>query len=279
MMKVSKDFSINLEDYAKVGERDAILASSGMGKSYLTGVIAEETLQAKELLVVIDPQGEYYTLAEKYPILVIGGKGREVERIPFDPASIPDYVKALLNQGASTIFDFSGLIGRQQLEAYTGILTTLFNEESGRETKRILRLIVDEAQLFAPQSGGSEALNISAQIAKQGRKEGLNSLFATQRPASINKDILSQCNRIWFGGITAEQDYKAIKPFLQEAGITADQIRALTPGDFILYSQGRIQPLRTRERYCRHGGSTPAIDRNAPIANKQDIRRIMEGFK
>ncbi len=39
-LHVSRFFNVSMDDYMATGERDAILASSGMGKSYLTGVIA-----------------------------------------------------------------------------------------------------------------------------------------------------------------------------------------------------------------------------------------------
>ena len=56
-LQVSKTFSVPLADFASTGERDAVLASSGMGKSYLTGVILEETLENGILVAIIDPDG------------------------------------------------------------------------------------------------------------------------------------------------------------------------------------------------------------------------------
>jgi len=82
-------------------------------------------------------------------------------------------------------------------------------------------------------------------------------LVATQRPASINKDILSQCNRWWFGGMTSTQDCKAMKDYLAEAGIDEEQIRELEPGNFYYYAHGKTTKLKSRTRKCTHGGATP----------------------
>src|SRR5205085_12277012 len=104
---------------------------------------------------------------------------------------------------------------------------------------------------------GETCLSVLEDIATRGRKRGLNLLVATQRPASISKDILSQCNRWWFGGMTSTQDCKAMKDYLSEAGISEEQIRELERGNFYYYAHGKTVKLKSRTRKCRHGGSTP----------------------
>lgn len=276
-LRVSDNFSVDLAAYKATGERDAILASSGMGKSYLTGVIAEETLEGDGLVCVIDPEGEHHTLASRYPMLVIGGE----HGIPFDPEKVQTYVNTILEDGISAVFDLSEHIDAVQKEHYTVITDALFHAE--QDHKRKIRLIVEEAQIYAPQHGGMKAselnsLSVSQNIAKRGRKRALDSLWATQRPASISKDILSQCNRFWFGGIQAEQDYKAIKSFLDEAGISFDQVRSLQPGEFYHFAQGRTKRLQVRKRFCKHGGSTPVKVDNRPLASKPDVKQIAESL-
>jgi hypothetical protein len=261
-LQVSKSFSVPLADFASTGERDAILASSGMGKSYLTGVLLEETLENGLLVCIIDPEGEHFTLAEKYPCLIVGG---EHAHVPFDVAGVDLYVETMLASGLSTIFDLSEYIDQEQQEYYALIADSLFRHE--QKYRRKVRLVIEEAQIYAPQAGlgaglkkklqGLDPLTVSQRIAKRGRKRALDSLWATQRPASLSKDILSQCNRFWFGGITSELDYKAIKPFLTEAGISFQEIRSLQPGEFFFYAKGKTEKIRVRKRFCRHAGATP----------------------
>ncbi|MBY0450221.1 MAG: DUF87 domain-containing protein [Cyanobacteria bacterium] len=270
-LRVSPHFSVPLSDFAAVGERDAILASSGMGKSYLTGVLMEETLETGGLLCVIDPEGEHFTLAERYPMMIIGG---EHANLPLEEEGIELYIDSMLQFGLSAVFDLSEYLDAEQQHLYAIIADKLFHAE--QKYRRKIRLVIEEAQIYAPQktagvagSGGSggttrsgrkkflDPLLPSQRIAKRGRKRAIDSLWATQRPASISKDILSQCNRFWFGGITAEQDYKAIRPFLNEAGISFAQIKALNPGEFYLYARGKTKLLKVRKRFCKHAGATP----------------------
>ncbi len=279
VLQVSKSFAVPLNDFLSTGERDAILASSGMGKSYLTGVILEETLENGTLVCIIDPEGEHFTLAERYPCLIIGG---EHAHVPFDPAGVELYIEAMITTGLSAIFDLSDYIDTEQQDYYALIGDALFRLE--QKYRRKVRLVVEEAQIYAPQSGlgggkkkgkGVDAITVSQRIAKRGRKRALDSLWATQRPASLSKDILSQCNRFWFGGITSELDYKAIKPFLTEAGISFQDIKSLQPGEFFFYAKGQTTRLKVRKRYCKHAGATPDAGMTFTPATDKSLEAVM----
>jgi hypothetical protein len=282
-LKVSKAFGVPLADYATTGERDAILASSGMGKSYLTGVLMEETLENAGVVCIIDPEGEHFTLAERYPMLIVGG---DHGNVPLETDALEVYIETMLTTGLSIVFDLSEHIDADQQQLYAQIADTLFKLE--QKYRRKVRLIVEEAQIYAPQSGSAgpkskgkklfDPLVASQRIAKRGRKRAIDSLWATQRPASISKDILSQCNRFWFGGITSEQDYKAVKPFLAEAGITHADIKSLHPGEFFFYSKGKTVKVQVRKRYCKHAGATPESGMNFHAATDKTLEKALSGL-
>jgi uncharacterized protein len=275
-LKVSRAFHVPIADYVTVGERDAVLASSGMGKSYLTGVLMEETMENGGLICVIDPEGEHFTLAEKYPMLVVGGVHGN---LPLEVDAIDIYIEAMLNIGLSAVFDLSEYLDSEQQQLYAHIADKLFHAE--QKYRRKIRVVVEEAQIYAPQrqatvttktkKGQLDPVLASQRLAKRGRKRAIDSLWATQRPASISKDILSQCNRFWFGGITAEQDYKAIKPFLTEAGISFSDLKRLNPGEFYFYGKGQTKLLQVRKRICKHAGATPEAGMQFQAASDKSL--------
>ncbi|MGE0201930.1 MAG: DUF87 domain-containing protein [Candidatus Melainabacteria bacterium] len=281
-LHVGKNFKIPAELYATTGERDAILASSGMGKSYLTGVLIEQTLEIGSLICVIDPEGEHFTLAERYPMLIIGG---EHANLPLEEDAIDLYIEAMLEHRMSAVFDLSDFLDEEQQHLYGVIAEHLFNLEQKFRTK--IRLVVEEAQIYAPQRMGmspsrskkkKDPVQASQKIAKRGRKRAIDSLWATQRPASLNKDILSQCNRFWFGGITSEQDYKAIRPFLNEAGISFAAIKSLKPGQFFYYGKGDTRLIQVRKRMCKHAGATPEVGVNFHAAANTSIETALSSL-
>ncbi len=89
-VKVYLDFNTLLTKHI------TILAKSGSGKSYLTGVLLEEFLEKKIPLVVIDPHGEYSSL--KYPndsekLIAYGlkpkGYLKQIQEFTIDETGIP----------------------------------------------------------------------------------------------------------------------------------------------------------------------------------------------
>lgn len=285
-LNVAPLFSVPLDDYKATGERDAILASSGMGKSYLTGVLMEETIENNSLLCVIDPEGEHFTLAERYPMMIIGG---EQANLPLEEEAIDLYVDTMLKMGLSAVFDLSEYIDDEQQHLYGLIADKIFQAE--QKYRRKVRLVVEEAQIYAPQKtmGGGVAkgkgknakmdpLVASQKIAKRGRKRAIDSLWATQRPASLSKDILSQCNRFWFGGITSELDYKAIRPFLNEAGISFTEVKNLNPGEFFFYSKGYTKKIKVRKRHCKHAGATPEAGLTFSATKNESMDKALSGL-
>jgi hypothetical protein len=91
-------------------------------------------------------------------------------------------------------------------------------------------VVVDEAQNFAPEqqtgwlSRARESFDAMFQIASEGRKFGIALILSTQRPARVNKDILSQCNTHMIFRVANLEDLMAIggsfeaasKPLLDE---------------------------------------------------------------
>ena len=138
-LRVGTNFKVPLDAWATMGERDAILASSGMGKSYLTGVLIEETLENGGLVCIIDPEGEHFTLAERYPMMVIGG---EHGNLPLEEDFLDLYLEAMLQQKLSAVFDLSEFLDEEQQQLYAQITEHLFHLEQKYRAK--VRLVVEE---------------------------------------------------------------------------------------------------------------------------------------
>lgn len=290
LLQVSRDFAIDTREWATAGDRDAILASSGFGKSYLAGVLAEEILESGGQVCIIDPEGENYTLSERYPLLLVGGDHKTVD-LDLDTATRPDIdriINTVVDTGVSVIWDLSERTQARQRELFTMIGSSLFSAQDAKERRRPIKFVVEEARVFAPQKStglpevdGQTCLSVFEDIATRGRKRGINMLLATQRPAAISKDILSQCNRWWFGGMQSTQDCDALKPYLKEAGVTVEDIRNLPKGEgwFFYSANGQTFKIKTRKRKCKHGGSTPMAQIQTRPSTKADVEAALNLLK
>src|SRR6266404_9626574 len=145
-----------------------IQANSGKGKSWLLRRIAEE-LFGKVQVIIIDPEGEFATLREKFGYVLVG-KGGET---PADPRSAALVAHKLLELRASAICDIYEMKHQQRhawvrtfLEAMIDIPKTLW----GRQVV----VIIDEAHMFCPEKGKgeSEAYGAMVDLCTRGRKRG-----------------------------------------------------------------------------------------------------------
>lgn len=246
------------------GQRDIIFGASGSGKSYTLGVLMEEHLINGQVLCVIDASGEHWTLKERYPVLVCGGSHStpipSVSKLTSYVDTLTYYVSIMLSKRISVVFDISQLWDTERTEAYVALTTALFRAQQTNPDRQRIRLVVDEAQNFAPQGKETKSLAVSVMLAKEGRKYGIDQLWATQRPASVSKDVVSQCNGFWFGKVTAATDLKALQNYLADAQVQEADIKGLKKGQFYYYSGGSTHLIKVRKRYCRHGGETPGYE-------------------
>lgn len=84
---INDDFAIDLD--ALVASRLLVQANSGGGKSYLLRRILEQS-HGKIQQIVIDLEGEFYTLREKYNDYLLIGKG--IVEVMGSSLRLPDYL-------------------------------------------------------------------------------------------------------------------------------------------------------------------------------------------
>jgi len=363
-----QNIHVHLDANNLVQKHCSILAKTGAGKSYTSGVILEELLDKNVPLLIIDPHGEYATLrlpnedkTSSFERYGISPKGYATQVTVYTPAN------KVLNPNADTLFRLNGInlaikdfmqffpddsqnqtgilfeavsklkaekqtytiddiifeVGQNKskikwnviskLEALrdTGILSdkaTTVGElvQEGRasiidmkgvdpnlqsmivaklcsdlfEARKLntvppCMLVLEEAHNFCPEKGfgGTVSSDILRTIASEGRKFGLGLLVVSQRPARVDKNILSQCNTQIIMKVTNPNDLKAISKGLE--GISAgveDDIKSLSPGVAMIVSNYIERPVLVdiRVRKSRHGGaSVPVV--KAPISDAKPV--------
>ena len=124
-------------------------------------------------------------------------------------------------------------------------------------------MVIEEAHNFVPEKGFGQAVSnpIMRKIASEGRKFGLGIGVISQRPARIDKNVLSQANTQFILRVTNPNDLKAISKSFE--GITSeveDMIKSLPPG--VAFLLGNDYPVMTdvRVRKSMHGGETQTAE-------------------
>ncbi|WP_437965824.1 DUF87 domain-containing protein [Sorangium sp. So ce260] len=152
ILSLCDGYRLDLSDYARTGLRVGIWASSGRGKSFGVGVLCEELLAAG-IPVAIDPEGELYTLRERFRVLVLGGAHADLPLSSSERAA-ELALRRVLDEGLGLVVDLSDQpTSRAQQEAALPFLERLWALLSERRAPAAV--VVEEVHLFAPQSGAS----------------------------------------------------------------------------------------------------------------------------
>jgi DNA helicase HerA-like ATPase len=169
----------------------------------------------------------------------------------------------LVQKGKCTIINMRGVPPDIQDVVVARLTEELFTDRKAGKIPPFL-FIVEEAHNYCPEHGIGHAVSSSMlrTVASEGRKFGMGLCVVSQRPAKIDKNIISQCNTNIILKVTNPNDLKAIIQSVE--GLTSqtyDEIQRLPIG-VALISGASIQipilvEIRTRE--TDHGGKSVTV--------------------
>ena len=246
---------IYLDEQELVTGRTCIIAQSGAGKSWLVAVLCEQLCKNRIGFCIIDTEGEYFSLKEKFDLVWVGSDEHSDINIEslLESEGVSEFSRQAIDSGLAIIFDVSELLNPRK--AVAELASALF--AAATELRKPYLLIIEEADKFIPQS--KESLKELEEVAKRGRKRGLGILLATQRPSLVNKNILSQCNNQIIGKLTIENDLKAVSLFFSSRKELED-LPKLTPGEFFIMGFGMQKTkIKSAPRETSHKGATPSL--------------------
>lgn len=237
--------------------RGAIFGKSGSGKSNTASVVVEELLEKGFPVLIVDIEGEYATLSDRYDVVTVGD-GDEYDHALFeiDPG---DVVELCLEQHRPVVIDISEVLEIERAErVITDTLQLLFSREK-RENKPFL-VLVEEVHEFLPQQGGLDDIGeMLIRIAKRGRKRGLGLLGMSQRPASVDKNFITQCDWLVFHRLTWENDTRVVKTIL--GSDYAEDVKDLGTGSAYLLAdwEETVREVQFRRKKTKDAGDTPSL--------------------
>lgn len=206
-----------------------IQANSGGGKSFLIRKILEET-HGKAQQIVFDMEGEFATLREKFDY-ILAGKGGD---IPADPKSAELLARKVLELGTSIIIDLYELKAPERHRFIRLFLDAMIN--APKELWHEVIVVVDEAHIFCPEKGHSEAMGSVIDLCSRGRKRGYCAILASQRIAKLHKDAAAECLNKLVGRTSLDIDMKRAS---DDLGFTMKlqtlSLRDLAPGEFFAF--------------------------------------------
>lgn len=268
-LKLNNTQSIDLEKL--IDSKLLIQANSGGGKSWAIRRLLEQS-HGKVQQIILDPEGEFSTLKEKYEYILCG-KDKDVA-VSVQAAGMLSH--RLLEFKISAIIDLYELHPQDRKRFVRLFLDAMVN--APKELWHPVLVVIDEAHVFAPEKGKSEALASVIGLASLGRKRGFGAILATQRISKLHKDAAAECNNKLIGRTGLDIDRKRAA---EEIGFISKEdvlsLRTLEPGEFyafgpaissevIKFKVGDIQTSHPR-------AGSRAI--SAPIPPTEKVRGIL----
>ncbi len=180
--------------------------------------------------IILDVEGEFKTLREKFDYLLIGQTGD----VPINIKAAHLLPAKLLELNISTIIDISDLKRHDRILYVKKFLETLM--ELPRKFWKPCLIIVDEAHAYCGQQEKQESTHAVIDLMTRGRKRGFCGILATQRIAKLHKDAAAEANNYMVGRTGLDVDMKRAAELL---GFTSKadmlSLRNLDPGEFYVF--------------------------------------------
>ena len=256
------DAKINprLLDAESLGEVLEIRDNASIQQRILRMAFTKQVKESKDFWMALNDQvEEIIQLNKKDKKEYTYSGGRVQDKIDdaqhkFSDILDPDVVDpiGLIKEGRINVLNISSLSEKQANVAVSYYLQELLNDRkesiraknAKQTTKRSPRfgtsifVVIEEAHVFIPKGEDTQAKYWASKIAREGRKFGLGLAVVSQRPRSLDPNILSQMGSLAIMKIVQEDDQSQITSAAESISKNLiEQLTSLNVGDAILVGQ------------------------------------------
>ncbi len=263
----------------------AFIGRKGSGKTYGTGKLVELLIGAGVQVAILDTVGNWYGLrlaadgkSAGIDIPILGGLRGDIPLEATGGALIAD---ALVESGRSMIIDISQFSKADRQRFALALGERLWKRKKAEAQPTPVHLVLEESQLIVPEAvrGDSAAMvGIYEEIIRLGRNYGIGVTMITQRPQSVNKEVLNQTECLMVFQTNGAHERKALREWIVHQGMDVkllEQLPSLQPGECFVWSPQWLQVLQKihiSEKQTFDSTSTPKIGKGTLRA--RELRQI-----
>lgn len=270
----------------------AFLGMRGGGKTYGGAVFAEELADANIPFVVFDPIDVWWGLkvaadgkGKGLPVVVFGARHAD---IPLTRDMGRLIAQAVVRDNVNVIISTLGIEGGKTAERH---IIAEFSEELLAINNTPRHIFIEEAHEYLPQrtfGAMGKVFNAVSNLVVMGRNLGIGVTLLNQRAATVNKDVLTQCDTLVAFKNTSPQDRKALSEWMEHNSDAkvfkkfASELTRLGKGEFWAWSpefldifdKGKIRARRTFHPDREKIGT----DFKMPMIDQMDVAGFVSKF-
>jgi hypothetical protein len=289
-LHISEDLSLPLD---AATQTFAFIARKGAGKTYAAGKLTELLLTAGVQCVVLDTVGNWYGLrlaadgkGQGFDVPVFGGLRGD---IPLEATGGELIADIVVDTGRSLILDVSQFSLADRKRFATAFGERLWRRKKGEAHPSPLMLVIEESQLIIPQNPSGDTarmVGIYEEIIRLGRNYGIGCTMISQRPQSVNKEVLNQTECLFVGQVNGAQERKALREWVTHQGMSTglvDELPALPIGTMYVWSpqwlrileKVKIAPKRTYDASATPKVGEKRVQRELKPLDLEDLKTKM----
>jgi len=282
-----KAFHLPLE---AVAQTFAFLGIRGSGKTSSAIVMAEEMCRRALPWICLDPVGVWWGMRAKpdgkpsdFPVVVFGGVKGD---LPIDKNAGKKIAEAVIAEQVFAVVDLS----QESKATWRKFVTEFSLSLMDMNPSAPRHIFIEEAPEFCPQR---TKVAITAQckeaverLVRLGRNRGYGASLISQRPATVDKDVLSQCENLFVLRTVGAHDRKALKEWLGEKQVGDEsflgKLDSLGNGEGFFWSpawQKRFEHIQIRARETFHPGATRKVGSEIKAVTMADVKSFVEKVK
>jgi hypothetical protein len=251
--------------------------------------MAEEMCREALPWVALDPVGIWWGLRSlkdgspsPFPIVVFGGEKGD---LPFEKGQGRKIAEACVRANVFAVI----VLSRESKTTWRTIVRDFCHALQDLRPDHPRHVFIEEAPEFVPQRAshqlGRECAEIVERLIRLGRNWGYGATVISQRPATVNKDVLSQCESLFVMRTSGPHDRKALREWIEaQAKDSAlekclDDLAGLEDGDAYYWSpqwMGLFKRVHVRERLTFHPGETRKVGAIARSVELADVKSFVE---
>lgn len=219
------------------------VGNSGSGKSYLTRNIIEE-LYAKKLgnILVIDPEGEYFSLRKLFDFVILGLNEEKCDII-ITKENAANLAVQMLKNKINVIIDVSYTDDDNRQEIVSNYIDAIIDNSSPMIFGPVtLQIIIEETSRFAKRRintiSNTKCIASFKKLLQLGRMRRISTFYNAQRANQIPIAIRSEHNNMIIGRCSDDADIKRNASII---GLkNSSEIKSLKNYEFITWGDGFI---------------------------------------
>lgn len=290
-LKISDELTLPID---AATQTFAFIARKGAGKTYAAGKLAECLIDAQVQVVILDSVGNWWGLrldadgkSAAYDIPVIGGLRGD---IPLEATGGHLIADIITDTGRSLIVDISQFNKADRQRFATAFGEQLWKSKKAERHPSPVHLIIEESQLIVPEmvrGDSAKMVGIYEEIIRLGRNYGIGVSMITQRPQSVNKEVLNMTECLLVLQVNGAHERKSLKDWITYHGAEkglVDELPTLPVGTAYVWSPqwlGILQKVKIGQKKTFDASATPKVGshqvrRDLKPLNLDDLKERMQ---